>query len=154
VKRLFLPVSLLLLTSHLAFAVPVDVEALSDPAIEMRARVISKGLRCLVCQNQSIDESDAPLAHDLRRLVRERVKSGDSDDQVRAFLVARYGDWILLDPPFNARTALLWSAPGIIAIGSAALIFLAWRRRKKTAQSDLTAAETKRLVELLDDVNL
>ena len=151
--RLRLAFSVLLMSSSLAFAVPVDVEALNDPAIETRARDISKGLRCLVCQNQSIDESDADLAHDIRRLVRERLKAGDSDDQVRAFLVARYGDWILLDPPFNLRTALLWMAPGLIVISGAAGIFLAMRHRK-AAVPELTPAEADRVAKLLDDVNV
>src|SRR5262249_36764949 len=149
-----LALGFLFLSAHLALAVPVDVEALNDPAIEERARIISKGLRCLVRQNQSIDESDADLAHDLRRLVRERLKAGDSDDRVRAFLVQRYGDWILLDPPFNVRTALLWGAPGIIIIGSAGLIYLSWRRRKMSAQTELSPAEAERVGKLLDDVNV
>jgi len=143
-----------LLLPQLAFAVPVDVEALNDPAIEARARALSKGLRCLVCQNQSIDESDADLAHDLRALVRERLRAGDSDDQVRAFLVARYGDWILLDPPFNARTAVLWLAPGVIALAGAAGVYLAWRRRKTTLSTELSPAEAARVNHLLDDINV
>ena len=86
-------------------------EQLADPALEARARDISGGLRCLVCQNQSIDDSDAPLARDLRLLVRERLTAGDSDDGVRDYLVARYGDFILLKPPFEMATLLLWLTP-------------------------------------------
>ena len=91
---------------HAGFAVQPD-EQLADPALEARARDISGGLRCLVCQNQSIDDSDAPLARDLRILVRERLKAGDSDDEVRDYLVARYGDFVLLRPPFEVATLML-----------------------------------------------
>src|SRR5690606_34587623 len=100
----------LLLFAAPALAIGVD-EPLPDPAQEQRAREISKSLRCLVCQNQSIEDSNATLAKDLRRIVRERVQAGDSDDQVREYLVARYGDWVLLKPPFNVRTAALWIGP-------------------------------------------
>ena len=86
-------------------------EMLADPALEARARAVSKELRCMVCQNQSIDDSDAPLAHDLRVLVRERLKAGDSDPQVMDFLVARYGEFVLLQPPFAWHTAALWGLP-------------------------------------------
>src|SRR5262245_60079720 len=93
-----------------AIAVQPD-EILPDPGLEARARVLSQGLRCMVCQNQSIAGSDAPLARDLRLLVRERLKGGDSDQQVLDFLVARYGNFVLLKPPFNWSTSLLWLAP-------------------------------------------
>src|SRR3982751_3789535 len=86
-------------------------EILSDSTLESRARVLSKELRCMVCQNQSIDDSDAPLARDLRLLVRERLKGGDSDQEVLDFLVARYGNFVLLKPPFNWHTSLLWLGP-------------------------------------------
>src|SRR5215218_7215581 len=99
--------ALLLLGGMPALAVQPD-EVLKDPALERRARDISSGLRCLVCQNQSIDESDASLAKDLRVLVRERLVAGDSDDQVRDFLVQRYGEFVLLKPAFRAHTLLLW----------------------------------------------
>ena len=99
-----------------ALAVQPD-EVLSDPALEARARALSKELRCMVCQNQSIDDSDAPLASDLRVLVRERLKAGDSDRQVIDFLVARYGEFVLLKPRFNWHTALLWLAPAGAAAG-------------------------------------
>lgn len=99
-------------------------EVLSDPVLEKRARDISAELRCLVCQNQSIDDSDAPLAHDLRVLVRERLSAGDSDQQVRDFLVARYGEFVLLKPPFSVNTLLLWLMP---LLGLAAAVLILWR---------------------------
>src|SRR5882724_7352075 len=102
--------ALTLLVSAQAFAVQPD-EILGDPVLETRARGLSKELRCMVCQNQSIDDSDAPLARDLRLLVRERLKEGESDQQVIDFLVARYGDFVLLRPRFNWHTALLWLGP-------------------------------------------
>src|ERR1043165_3733402 len=98
-----------------AFAVTPD-EILPDPQLEARARALSHELRCMVCQNQSIDESDAPLAHDLRVLVRERLKAGDSDSQVIDFLVARYGEFVLLKPRFEWHTAPLWLAPGVLLL--------------------------------------
>ena len=103
-----------------AFAVQPD-EILADQALEARARALSKELRCMVCQNQSIDDSDAPLARDLRVLVRERLQAGDSDRQVIDFLVARYGEFVLLKPRFTGHTLLLWAAPGaVVVIGIAA----------------------------------
>jgi len=93
-----------------AFAVRPD-EMLSDPKLEQRAREIGQELRCLVCQNQSIDDSDAELAHDLRLVVRQRLQAGNSDVQVRDYIVARYGDFVLLDPPFKASTYVLWLGP-------------------------------------------
>ncbi|MDQ8697252.1 cytochrome c-type biogenesis protein CcmH [Hyphomicrobium sp. LHD-15] len=113
-------VGCVLLASGAAQAVTPQ-EILPDKALEARARDISAGLRCLVCQNQSIDDSDAPLAHDLRVLVRERLTAGDSDTQVREFVVARYGDFVLLKPPFSAATLLLWLMP-LLALAGAALI--------------------------------
>lgn len=99
-----------------ALAVKPD-EVMTDPAKEKRAREISAGLRCVVCQNQSIDDSDAPLARDLRLLVRERLEAGDSNEQVLDFIVARYGEFVLLKPPFNMQTMLLWLAPLLVLIG-------------------------------------
>jgi len=104
-------------------------ERLEDPAEEQRARDISDEVRCLVCQNQSILDSNADLARDLRAIVRERITAGDSDDQIREFLVVRYGDWVLLDPPFKLRTALLWLGPLIIFLIGLALVVLFVRRR-------------------------
>jgi len=115
------------LTLTTAFAVQPD-EQLGDPVLEARAREISAGLRCLVCQNQSIDDSDAPLARDLRILVRERLQAGDSDTAVRDYLVARYGDFILLKPPFEAGTLLLWLTP-VLALVAGGLV--AWRRFRR-----------------------
>src|SRR5688572_9028291 len=108
--RLTLMLLVVLLAPVQAIAVQPD-EVLADSALEARARVLSKELRCMVCQNQSIDDSDAPLARDLRLLVRERLQAGDSDKQVMDFLVARYGEFVLLKPRFNANTALLWLTP-------------------------------------------
>jgi len=114
---------LLWLSAAPAFAVLPD-EVLSDSALEARARRISEGLRCLVCQNQSIDDSEAPLARDLRLLVRERLKLGDNDQAVQDFLVARYGEFILLRPPLAWHTAALWMLP-FAALGIGALFVLA-----------------------------
>lgn len=97
-------------------------EILKDPQLESRARSLSAGLRCLVCQNQSIDDSDAPLAKDLRVLVRERLLAGDSDDDVMAYVVARYGEFVLLKPPVNSHTLLLWLGPLIILLGAGVLV--------------------------------
>ena len=133
-----------------ALAVQPD-EILPDPNLEGRARALSHELRCMVCQNQSIDDSDAPLARDLRILVRERLKAGDSDSQVLDFLVARYGEFVLLRPRFEWQTALLWLAPlGILGAGAAAML-LALRRRRATglaAAAPLSAAEQARISEL------
>ena len=127
-------------------------EILPDAAMEQRARAISSELRCLVCQNQSIDDSDAPLAKDLRVLVRERLVAGDSDRAVRDFVVARYGDFVLLRPPFDVRTALLWAAPFLILL--AALGFL-WRRGRAMAApasaAPLSEDERRRVERLLGD---
>lgn len=111
-------------------------EVLKDPKQEQRARNLSAQLRCLVCQNQSIDDSEAPLARDLRVLVRERIKAGDNDEQVMKYLVARYGDFILLKPPVNTGTLLLWGSPVLILFAGLAVIFFTLRRRRaKTAGS-------------------
>ena len=110
-----------LLGAFSAHAVQPD-EILPDPALETRARNLSRELRCMVCQNQSIDDSDAPLARDLRLLVRERLKAGDSDTQIVDFLVARYGDFVLLKPRFTSHTALLWLLPFLVLIAGAAAL--------------------------------
>src|SRR6201990_1148892 len=113
-----------------AFAVQPD-EMLKNPALEGRARALSKELRCMVCQNQSIDDSDAPLARDLRLLVRERISAGDSDGQVIDFLVARYGEFVLLKPRFNQHTVLLWLLPPLaLMAGGVALWIYSSRRRR------------------------
>jgi len=123
----------LALAVMLVWSVPVRAvqpdEMLSDPKLEARARVISEELRCLVCQNESIDESEAPLAHDLRLLVRRRIEAGDSDAQVINFIVARYGEFVLLKPRLEWRTLALWGAPpGILLVGIIMLIIAARRR--------------------------
>ena len=130
---------------------------LDDPALEARAREISKGLRCLVCQNQSIDDSDANLARDLRVLVRERLVAGDSDGQVIDYVVSRYGDFVLMRPPFKATTYALWLGPAVIA-GLGILAVMAFYRRRtaagarqRTAPPPLTEDEKRRLKTLLDD---
>jgi cytochrome c-type biogenesis protein CcmH len=121
-------------------------EMLADPAQEARARELSAELRCMVCQNQSIDDSDAPLAADIRVLLRERIAAGDSDSAVVDFLVARYGEFILLKPRFNPHTALLWLVPpGVLIAGFAAAAY-AWRRRREAAAArPLDAAEEEAL---------
>jgi cytochrome c-type biogenesis protein CcmH len=132
-----------------AFAVRPD-EILSDPVLEARARNLSAELRCMVCQNESIDESDAPLAHDLRVLVREHLQAGESDAAIRNYLVARYGDFILLKPPFKAETFLLWTAPLLVLLAGTVGIALAARRRSQApAAPDLNAEEQARLADLL-----
>lgn len=120
-----------------AFAVE-PAEMLKDNALEARARLLSKELRCLVCQNQSIDDSDALLAKDLRMLVRKRIMSGDTNDEVIDFVVERYGDFVLLRPPFKFLTAALWTGPAIILIIGAAFIFFLLRRRKNTTENAVT----------------
>ena len=144
--------ALLLLATPLASAQAVQPdEILRDPAMERRARDISSGLRCLVCQNQSIDDSDAPLAKDLRVLVRERLTAGDSDAQVRDFLVQRYGEFVLLKPPFSLHTVWLWLTP-LAVFGAGALgLALTLRRRRSPAVAALTADEQARLDALLRD---
>jgi cytochrome c-type biogenesis protein CcmH len=136
-----------------ALAVQPD-EILADAALEARARVLSKELRCMVCQNQSIDDSDAPLARDLRVLVRERLEAGDSDQQVIDFLVARYGDFVLLKPRFTSHTALLWLMPAVVFVIGALVLVAAARRRSKTAAASsqpakLTPAEATRLADII-----
>jgi cytochrome c-type biogenesis protein CcmH/NrfF len=124
-------------------------EMLADPALEQRARGISAGLRCLVCQNQSIDDSDADLARDLRVLVRERIEAGDTDRQVIDFVVSRYGEFVLLKPRFNAQTVLLWSAPFVLLLAGGAFVFLASRRKRPVEVAKLTDEERAALDQLL-----
>src|SRR5579872_2838273 len=115
------------LTSVSALAVEPD-EVMKNPALEARARALSEELRCMVCQNESIDDSAAPLARDIRLLIRERIREGESNDQVRAYLVSRYGDFILLKPPFKPETWLLWLSPALVLGVGGAAAFYAWRR--------------------------
>jgi cytochrome c-type biogenesis protein CcmH len=143
-----------LLASAPAWAVQPD-EMLKDPVLEAHARALSKDLRCMVCQNESIDDSEAPLAHDLRVLVRDRLKAGDSDQQVLDFLVARYGEFVLLKPRLSWHTAALWGLPPAVLLIGALVIVVDLRRRKLAQagedQAGLTAAEEARLSQLLRD---
>ncbi len=149
-------VAALTLAAPPAAAVNPD-EMLKDPLLEKRARDISKGLRCLVCQNQSIDDSDADLAKDLRILVRERLKVGDSDSEVVDYVVSRYGDFVLLKPPFKGATLVLWIGPALIALGGLAAMVAYLRRNRRAAgggpakAAPLTAAERKHLAKLMKD---
>jgi cytochrome c-type biogenesis protein CcmH len=143
----------LLMGSSAAYAVQPD-EIMSDPVKELRARDLSRELRCMVCQNQSIDDSDAPLARDLRLLVRERIAAGDSDAQVIDFLVARYGEFVLLKPRLERHTFLLWLLPPLALAGGGLALWIYGRRRSKSAAEDqslfkLTAEEEARLERLI-----
>jgi cytochrome c-type biogenesis protein CcmH len=129
-----------------ALAVQPD-EVMKDPALEARARDLSAELRCLVCQNQSIDDSDAPLARDIRLLIRERIGQGESNDAVRAYLVSRYGDFILLKPPFKPETLLLWLSP-VLTLGVGVAAALLARRRAPRSTPRLSAEEEARLAAL------
>ena len=143
----------LLVSAH-AWAVEPN-EMLSNPILEARARAISKQLRCMVCQNESIDESQAPLAHDLRVLVRQRIVAGDSDAQVINFLVARYGEFILLKPPLSWNTLALWGGPPALLVLGILMIVVVERRRRAAGRpvsagaAQLTAAEEARLADIL-----
>jgi cytochrome c-type biogenesis protein CcmH len=130
-----------------AFAVQPD-EVLKDPVLEKRAREISAGLRCMVCQNQSIDDSDAQLAKDLRILVRERLVAGDTDQQVEDYLVQRYGEFVLLKPTFRGHTMLLWLAPALVLVLGGIGAYAALRRRP-TSAATLDDEERKALEALL-----
>jgi cytochrome c-type biogenesis protein CcmH len=133
-----------------AYAVDPD-ERLADPALEARARAISAELRCLVCQNQSIDDSNAPLARDLRLLVRERLSAGNTDAQVMRYVVDRYGEFVLLRPPFGLHTAILWLGPLGLLAGVTVMLFRRARRRPTAADATrpLTADEQRRVDDLL-----
>jgi cytochrome c-type biogenesis protein CcmH len=140
-----------LVTPSAALAVEPD-EMLKDPALEARARNLSQELRCMVCQNQSIDDSAAPLARDLRILVRERLTAGDSDRQVLDYLVARYGEFVLLKPRFELQTLLLWAvAPVTLLVGLVALLMMARRRQTVNLSApELSAAEQKKIATLVE----
>jgi len=146
-------VATIMLSVSTARAVEPD-EILPDPALEARARDISTGLRCLVCQNQSIDDSNAPLARDLRLLVRERLRKGDSDAQVVRFIEDRYGEFVLLRPPLSARTVVLWLAPFLVLMGAIAMAARGLMRRRVlpgTGAPPLTGEEEEKLRVLLAD---
>src|SRR5271165_2159887 len=151
-SRLLLVLGLLVaIGPRLAWAVEPS-ERLTDPTLEARARTISQELRCLVCQNESIDESNAPLAHDLRVLVRKRLVAGDSDQQVLNYIVARYGVFVLLDPPFAPVTWVLWLGPPILVLGAAAVLLLRARQRNSDPSAPaLTPEESARAAALLGD---
>ena len=134
-----------------AFAVNPD-EVLADPALEARARALSAELRCMVCQNQSIDDSNADLAKDLRLLVRERITDGDSDEAVLNYIVSRYGEFVLLKPRIGMKTVLLWGAPVLlVTLGGLSLLVFARNRAGKPTGSKLTADEQAKLSELLGE---
>ncbi len=130
-------------------------EILADPVLEERAREIGKELRCLVCQNQSIDDSDAELARDLRVVVRERLTAGDDDQEVIDYVVSRYGDFVLLKPPFKLSTYALWLGPGVVAVIAVIAVIAFYRRRSKSTDREtappLNDDEEKKLAALLKD---
>lgn len=149
--RGFVLACMLVFSALPALAVNPD-EVLSDPALETRARALSAQLRCMVCQNQSIDDSNAELARDLRLLVRDRITRGDSDEDVIAYVVSRYGEFVLLKPRWSARTYVLWAAPaGLLAAGVLAIFLNNRRRRARPAAAKLTAEEQRELDRILGD---
>ena len=152
IRRLLLAAVLLVLAGMPAGWAVEPSERLADPTLEARARAISQQLRCLVCQNESIDESNAPLAHDLRLLVRKRLVAGDTDKQVLNYIVARYGVFVLLDPPFEPVTWLLWLGPPGLLLGAGAVLLLRARRSAADLASvDLTREERDHAAALLGD---
>ncbi len=130
-----------------AWAISDPAEMLADPALEARAEQVGRQLRCLVCQNESIEDSNADLARDLRHLVRQRIAEGDTDRQATAWVVARYGDFVRLRPPVNLMTAALWGSPAI-AVAAGLAVALLLRRRAPPLPSPLTEAERVRLAEI------
>ncbi|GAB5376111.1 MAG: cytochrome c-type biogenesis protein CcmH [Acuticoccus sp.] len=149
--RALLAALVLMFAANAAALAVTPAEQLDDPALEARAREISRELRCLVCQNQSIDESDAALAKDLRVLVRERLSAGDSDGEVFAYLTARYGDFVRLRPPFSLATLLLWITPALAAVFAvgAAIVYLRSRQGGTDEPARLSEEEERALGELL-----
>jgi len=154
VRRALLGILVLMMAANAASAVQPD-EIMSDPVKEARARDLSRELRCMVCQNQSIDDSEAPLAKDLRILVRERIAAGDSNAQVIDFLVARYGEFVLLKPQLNSHTWILWLLPPLVLAGGGAALWMQARRRSKSAADEdpallkLSVEEEARLERLI-----
>ena len=154
-RRTLLGILVLIMAASAACAVQPD-EIMSDPVKEARARDLSRELRCLVCQNQSIDDSEAPLAKDLRILVRERIAAGDSNAQVIDFIVARYGEFVLLKPRLNAHTWILWLLPPLVLAGGGIALWMQARRRRKSVAGEedpallkLSAEEEARLERLI-----
>jgi len=142
-----------LLAGSPAWAVNPD-EMLPDPGQEARARALGQGLRCLVCQNESIDESEADIARDLRQIVREQIRAGQSDEQVERFLVERYGDYVLLKPPFKSTTLVLWLGPPLLLLLGAGTAALFYRRRRAgtaPAEAPLSPEEQRRLDRVLKE---
>jgi cytochrome c-type biogenesis protein CcmH len=156
-RRLFLTIAILAAIGASPVRAVQPDEVMTDPAKEARARALSQELRCMVCQNQSIDDSEAPLARDLRLLVRERIASGDSDAQVIDFLVARYGEFVLLRPRFELHTLVLWLLTPLVMIGGVLVLWLQARRRWKPgtepvpAEASLTPDEEARLKLLMEN---
>ena len=147
----------LLLALVLATGLPAPADAvlrpdelLEDPELEARARAIGRELRCVVCQNQSIDDSNAELAQDFRRIVRERVQAGESDEEVLQFMVDRYGAFVLLKPPVTAGTMLLWGGPFAVLLIGAGIVAWTMRRRRDTGPVELSPEERRRLAELME----
>ena len=146
----FAAVALALVVARGALALD-PAEQLPDPALEARARALSKTLRCLVCQNESIDDSNADLARDLRAIVRQRLVAGDSDRAVKQYLVARYGDFVLLEPPVKAKTYALWLGPAaVLILGGLGVLGFFYRRRRIGPPVPLSADELRRLERLLE----
>jgi cytochrome c-type biogenesis protein CcmH len=147
----------LLLALVLATGLPTPADAvlrpdelLEDPELEARARAIGRELRCVVCQNQSIDDSNAELAQDFRRIVRERVQAGESDEEVLQFMVDRYGAFVLLKPPVTAGTVLLWGGPFAVLLIGGGIVAWTMRRRREAGPVELSPEERRRLAELLE----
>ena len=151
-RRIFLIMALLLLCAQATavYAARPD-EMLPNPGLEARARTISQELRCPVCQNQSIDDSDSDLAHDLRVLVRERLEKGDSDAQVKQYIVDRYGDYVLLNPPFKKTTLVLWMGPLVLLLCAFLVARGFFKSRDAAAAPMLSEKEKRRLASLLND---
>jgi cytochrome c-type biogenesis protein CcmH len=146
-------IALMLVTISSSSLAVQPEEMLKDPKLEARARELSRELRCMVCQNQSIDESEAPLARDLRLLVRERLTKGDTNQQVLDFLVSRYGEFVLLKPPLESRTLILWARPPTALLAGAIGLFFAMRRRRTDGleAATLSIEERRKLATLVDD---
>ena len=148
-RRAVLILAALFALAFPAFAVQPS-EVLDDPALEERARRLSAGLRCMVCQNQSIDDSDAELARDLRVLVRERLVAGETDEEVIDYVVSRYGEFVLLQPRFSLRNVALWATPGLLLVVGGGFLAARAMRRKRPAPAALSAEEEKRLRDILE----